>query len=250
MKKIVLLRHGESAWNKENRFTGWTDVGLTPKGVEEAVAAGRTLKQEGYEFDTAFTSVLSRAIKTLWLALEEMDRMWIPVHLSWRLNERHYGALQGLNKAETAERHGMDQVLIWRRSYDTRPPALTPDDPRYPGSDPRYAGLGPQELPLTECLKDTVARFLPYWHATIAPAVKAGQRVIIAAHGNSLRALVKYLDRVTDKDILELNIPTGIPLVYELKEDLTPIRSYYLGDPEAVQKAAQAVADQLKKSKS
>jgi 2,3-bisphosphoglycerate-dependent phosphoglycerate mutase len=250
MKKIVLLRHGESAWNKENRFTGWTDVGLTPKGVEEAVAAGRTLRKEGYTFDMAFTSVLSRAIKTLWLALEEMDRMWIPVHLSWRLNERHYGALQGLNKAETAERHGMDQVLIWRRSYDTRPPALTPDDPRYPGSDPRYAGLGPQELPLTECLKDTVARFLPYWHEAIAPAVKAGQRVIIAAHGNSLRALVKYLDRVTDKDILELNIPTGIPLVYELREDLTPIRSYYLGDPEAVQKAAQAVADQLKKSKS
>jgi len=250
MKKIVLLRHGESAWNKENRFTGWTDVGLTPKGVEEAVAAGRTLKQAGYEFDTAFTSVLSRAIKTLWLALEEMDRMWIPVHLSWRLNERHYGALQGLNKAETAERHGMDQVLIWRRSYDTRPPALTPDDPRYPGSDPRYAGLGPQELPLTECLKDTVARFLPYWHAAIAPAVKAGARVIIAAHGNSLRALVKYLDRVTDKDILELNIPTGIPLVYELREDLTPIRSYYLGDPAVAQKAAQAVADQLKKSTS
>jgi 2,3-bisphosphoglycerate-dependent phosphoglycerate mutase len=250
MKKIVLLRHGESAWNKENRFTGWTDVGLTPKGVEEAVAAGRTLTKEGYAFDMAFTSVLSRAIKTLWLALEEMDRMWIPVHVSWRLNERHYGALQGLNKAETAERHGMDQVLIWRRSYDTRPPALTPDDPRYPGSDPRYAGLGPQELPLTECLKDTVARFLPYWHETIAPAVKSGQRVIIAAHGNSLRALVKYLDRVTDKDILELNIPTGIPLVYELQEDLTPIRSYYLGDPAAVQKAAQAVADQLKKSKS
>jgi 2,3-bisphosphoglycerate-dependent phosphoglycerate mutase len=250
MKKIVLLRHGESAWNKENRFTGWTDVGLTPKGVEEAVAAGRTLKKEGYAFDIAFASVLSRAIKTLWLALEEMDRMWIPVHLSWRLNERHYGALQGLNKAETAERHGMDQVLIWRRSYDTRPPALTPDDPRYPGSDPRYAGLGPQELPLTECLKDTVERFLPYWHEAIAPAVKAGQRVIIAAHGNSLRALVKYLDRVSDKDILELNIPTGIPLVYELQEDLTPIRSYYLGDPAAVQKAAQAVADQLKKSKS
>ncbi|MDO8944773.1 MAG: 2,3-diphosphoglycerate-dependent phosphoglycerate mutase, partial [Desulfobacterales bacterium] len=195
MKKIVLLRHGESAWNKENRFTGWTDVGLTPKGVEEAVAAGRTLKKEGYEFDTAFTSVLSRAIKTLWLALEEMDRMWIPVRLSWRLNERHYGALQGLNKAETAERHGMDQVLIGRRSYDTRPPALTPDDPRTPGRDPRYAGLAPQELPLTECLKDTVARFLPYWHAAIAPAVKAGERVIIAAHGNSLRALVKYLDR-------------------------------------------------------
>jgi 2,3-bisphosphoglycerate-dependent phosphoglycerate mutase len=250
MKKVVLLRHGESAWNKENRFTGWTDVGLTPKGVEEAVAAGRTLKQEGYEFDTAFTSVLSRAIKTLWLALEEMDRMWIPVHVSWRLNERHYGALQGLNKAETAERHGMDQVMIWRRSYDTRPPALTPDDPRYPGRDPRYAGLAPQELPLTECLKDTVARFLPYWHEAIAPAVKAGQRVIISAHGNSLRALVKYLDHITDQDILELNIPTGIPLVYELREDLTPIRSYYLGDPAAVQKAAQAVADQLKKSRS
>jgi 2,3-bisphosphoglycerate-dependent phosphoglycerate mutase len=250
MKKIVLLRHGESAWNKENRFTGWTDVGLTPKGVEEALTAGRTLKQEGYEFDTAFTSVLSRAIKTLWLALEEMDRMWIPVHVSWRLNERHYGALQGLNKAETAERHGMDQVMIWRRSYDTRPPALTPDDPRYPGRDPRYAGLAPQDLPLTECLKDTVARFLPYWHEAIAPAVTAGQRVIISAHGNSLRALVKYLDRIADKDILELNIPTGIPLVYELREDLTPIRSYYLGDPAAVQKAAQAVADQLKKSRS
>jgi 2,3-bisphosphoglycerate-dependent phosphoglycerate mutase len=250
MKKVVLLRHGESAWNKENRFTGWTDVGLTPKGVEEAVAAGRTLKKEGYEFDTAFTSVLSRAIKTLWLALEEMDRMWIPVHVSWRLNERHYGSLQGLNKAETAERHGMDQVMIWRRSYDTRPPALTPDDPRYPGRDPRYAGLAPQELPLTECLKDTVARFLPYWHEAIAPAVKAGQRVIISAHGNSLRALVKYLDHITDQDILELNIPTGIPLVYELREDLTPIRSYYLGDPAAVQKAAQAVADQLKKSRS
>lgn len=250
MKKVVLLRHGESAWNKENRFTGWTDVGLTPKGVEEAIAAGRTLKKEGYEFDTAFTSVLSRAIKTLWLALEEMDRMWIPVHISWRLNERHYGALQGLNKAETAERHGMDQVMIWRRSYDTRPPALTPDDPRYPGRDPRYAGLAPQELPLTECLKDTVARFLPYWHTAIAPAVKAGQRVIISAHGNSLRALVKYLDHITDQDILELNIPTGIPLVYELEENLTPIRSYYLGDPAAVQKAAQAVADQLKKSRS
>jgi 2,3-bisphosphoglycerate-dependent phosphoglycerate mutase len=218
--------------------------------VEEAITAGRTLKQEGYEFDTAFTSVLSRAIKTLWLALEEMDRMWIPVHVSWRLNERHYGALQGLNKAETAERHGMEQVLIWRRSYDTRPPALTPDDPRYPGRDPRYTGLAPQELPLTECLKDTVERFLPCWHEAIAPAVKAGRRVIISAHGNSLRALVKYLDHISDQDILELNIPTGIPLVYELKEDLTPIRSYYLGDPAAVQKAAQAVADQLKKSRS
>ncbi len=247
MKKLVLLRHGESQWNRENRFTGWTDVGLTDKGVSEAVAAGQVLKQEGYAFDVAFTSVLSRAIKTLWLALEQLDRMWIPVHLSWRLNERHYGALQGLNKAETAERHGMEQVLLWRRSYDTRPPALTPDDPRFPGGDPRYAGLGAAELPLTECLKDTVARFLPYWHETIAPAVAAGRRVIIAAHGNSLRALVKYLDGVSDRDILELNIPTGIPLVYELDDALTPLRHYYLGDPEAAQKAAQAVANQLKR---
>ncbi|HSV94127.1 MAG TPA: 2,3-diphosphoglycerate-dependent phosphoglycerate mutase [Desulfobacterales bacterium] len=247
MKKLVLLRHGESQWNRENRFTGWTDVGLTEKGVNEAVEAGRVLKQEGYAFDVAFTSVLSRAIKTLWLALEQLDRMWIPVHLSWRLNERHYGALQGLNKAETAERHGMEQVLLWRRSYDIRPPALTPDDPRFPGGDPRYAGLGAAELPLTECLKDTVARFLPYWHETIAPAVAAGRRVIIAAHGNSLRALVKYLDGVSDRDILELNIPTGIPLVYELDDALTPLRHYYLGDPEAAQKAAQAVANQLKR---
>jgi 2,3-bisphosphoglycerate-dependent phosphoglycerate mutase len=247
MKKLVLLRHGESQWNRENRFTGWTDVGLTDRGVSEAVAAGQVLKQEGYAFDVAFTSVLSRAIKTLWLALEQLDRMWIPVHLSWRLNERHYGALQGLNKAETAERHGMEQVMLWRRSYDIRPPALTPDDPRFPGGDPRYAGLGAAELPLTECLKDTVARFLPYWHETIAPAVAAGRRVIIAAHGNSLRALVKYLDSVSDRDILELNIPTGIPLVYELDDALTPLRHYYLGDPEAAQKAAQAVANQLKR---
>jgi 2,3-bisphosphoglycerate-dependent phosphoglycerate mutase len=247
MKKLVLLRHGESRWNQENRFTGWTDVGLTEKGMGEAVDSGRTLKQEGFEFDVAFTSVLSRAIKTLWLALEQLDRMWIPVHLSWRLNERHYGALQGLNKAETAERHGMEQVLLWRRSYDIRPPALTSDDPRFPGSDPRYAGLSRDELPLTECLKDTVARFLPYWHETIAPAVAAGRRVIIAAHGNSLRALVKYLDRISDAEILELNIPTGIPLVYELDDDLKPLRHYYLGDPDAAKKAAEAVANQLKR---
>jgi 2,3-bisphosphoglycerate-dependent phosphoglycerate mutase len=249
MHKLVLLRHGESAWNKENRFTGWTDVGLTEKGVQEAIEAGQTLKKEGFAFDVAFTSVLSRAIKTLWLALEQMDLMWIPVELSWRLNERHYGALQGLNKAETAERHGMDQVLLWRRSYDIRPPALSPEDPRFPGHEPRYRDLKPQELPLTECLKDTVERFLPYWHATIAPAVKSGKRVIISAHGNSLRALVKYLDTISEKDILELNIPTGIPLVYELSDDLKPQRSYYLGDPEAAKKAAQAVADQLKKKK-
>ena len=247
MKKLVLLRHGESQWNRENRFTGWTDVGLTDKGVSEAVDAGRVLKQEGYTFDVAFTSVLSRAIKTLWLALEQLDRMWVPVHHSWRLNERHYGALQGLDKAETAERHGMEQVLLWRRSYDIRPPALTPDDPRFPGGDPRYAGLTAAELPLTECLKDTVARFLPYWHDTIAPAVAAGQRVVIAAHGNSLRALVKYLDAVSDPDILELNIPTGIPLVYELDDALRPLRHYYLGDPEAAKKAAEAVANQLKR---
>ncbi len=247
MKKLVLLRHGESQWNRENRFTGWTDVGLTDKGVSEAVEAGRVLKQEGYAFDVAFTSVLSRAIKTLWLALEQLDRMWVPVHHSWRLNERHYGALQGLDKAETAERHGMEQVLLWRRSYDIRPPALTPDDPRFPGGDPRYAGLTTAELPLTECLKDTVARFLPYWHDTIAPAVAAGQRVVIAAHGNSLRALVKYLDAVSDPDILELNIPTGIPLVYELDDALRPLRHYYLGDPEAAKKAAEAVANQLKR---
>ncbi|HVN23668.1 MAG TPA: 2,3-diphosphoglycerate-dependent phosphoglycerate mutase [Syntrophorhabdales bacterium] len=248
MKKVVLLRHGESTWNKENRFTGWTDVDLSDKGREEAVEAGRVLLREGYVFDVAFTSVLRRAIKTLWLALEELDLMWIPIHNSWRLNERHYGALQGLNKAETAEKHGMDQVKIWRRSYAIQPPALTKDDERYPGKDPRYNGLKPEEIPLTEALKDTVARFLPYWHETIAPAVREGRRVIIAAHGNSLRALVKYLDNVTDDDIVGLNIPTGIPLIYELEDDLKPIRSYYLGDQEAVEKAAKAVADQLKKS--
>jgi 2,3-bisphosphoglycerate-dependent phosphoglycerate mutase len=247
MKKIVLIRHGESTWNRENRFTGWTDVGLSEKGVDEAVQGGRTLLCEGYVFDVAFTSVLKRAIKTLWIVLEEMDLMWIPVHYSWRLNERHYGALQGLNKAEMVEKHGVEQVQIWRRSYDIRPPALTPDDPRYNGKDPRYADLQPGEIPLTECLKDTVARFLPYWHETIAPAVKAGKRVVISAHGNSLRALVKYLDNVPDDVIVGLNIPTGIPLVYELRDDLTPIRSYYLGDPEAVKKATQAVADQIKK---
>jgi 2,3-bisphosphoglycerate-dependent phosphoglycerate mutase len=246
-KRIVLLRHGESVWNKENRFTGWTDVGLSEKGVAEAVAAGRRLKADGYVFDVAYTSVLSRAIKTLWIALEEMDLMWIPVHNSWRLNERMYGALQGLNKAEMAERHGEAQVKVWRRSYDIPPPALTRDDPRYPGNDPRYAGLAPDDIPLTEALKNTVARFLPYWHDTIAPAVRAGQRVLIAAHGNSLRALVKYLDNVPDTDIVELNIPTGIPLVYELSDDLKPIRHDYLADEAAVQAAMAAVAGQGKK---
>ena len=247
MKKLVLIRHGESTWNKENRFSGWTDVPLTPKGIKEAVEAGRTLKKEGYTFDIAYTSVLNRAIKTLWLVLEEMDLIWIPVYHSWRLNERHYGALQGLNKAETAEKHGMDQVHIWRRSYDIRPPALTIDDPRYPGNDPRYADLKPGDIPLTECLKDTVERFLPYWHETIAPTVRSEKRVLIAAHGNSLRALVKYLDNISDRDIVGLNIPTGIPLVYELNDDLTPVQHYYLGDPEAVEKATRAVADQLKR---
>lgn len=246
MKRLVLLRHGESRWNRENRFTGWTDIPLSEQGIREANEAGKTLKREGYVFDLAFTSVLQRAIKTLWIALEEMDLMWIPVYRSWRLNERHYGALQGLNKSETAEKHGMEQVKIWRRSYDIPPPALTENDPRHPSKDPRYAGLKPSELPATESLKDTVARFLPYWHETVAPVVREGKRVLIAAHGNSLRALVKYLDNVSDQDIVGLNIPTGIPLVYELKDDLTPIRSMYLGDPEAVKKAAEAVADQLR----
>jgi 2,3-bisphosphoglycerate-dependent phosphoglycerate mutase len=245
MHRLVLLRHGESTWNQENRFTGWTDVPLNAKGRQEALDAARILQEEGYVFDVAYTSVLKRAIKTLWIVLEEMDLMWIPVYRHWRLNERHYGALQGLNKAETAERHGMEQTMIWRRSYDTPPPSLTADDPRHPGHDPRYAKLRPDELPLTECLKDTVERFLPYWHETIVPALQAGQRLIIAAHGNSLRALVKYLDGISDEEIVGLNIPTGIPLVYELNDDLTPIRSYYLGDPEAVKKAAEAVAGQL-----
>ncbi len=247
MKKLVLLRHGESTWNKENRFTGWTDVDLSDKGVQEAIAGGKTMKDAGLVFDVAYTSVLKRAVKTLWLALEQMDLMWIPIHNTWRLNERHYGALQGLNKAETAERHGMEQTHIWRRSYDVPPPALTADDPRHPSHDPRYASVSAADLPLTECLKDTVERFLPYWHEVVAPAVKSGQRVIIAAHGNSLRALIKYLDNIPDSDIVELNVPTGIPLVYELDDDLKPIRHYYLGDQEAIKKAAEAVANQLKK---
>ena len=246
MYKLVLLRHGESVWNQENRFTGWTDVGLTEKGLAEAKAAGQLLKKEGFAFDLAFTSVLKRAIKTLWTALEEMDRMWIPVEHSWRLNERHYGALQGLNKAETAVKFGEDQVKVWRRSYDIPPPALEETDPRLEISNPRYAGMQPAEFPRTECLKDTVARFLPYWHGTIAPAVKSGKSIIIAAHGNSLRALIKYLDNVSDKDIVELNVPTGQPLVYELDADLKPIKSYYLGDQEAIKAAMAAVANQGK----
>ncbi|HEX3746682.1 MAG TPA: 2,3-diphosphoglycerate-dependent phosphoglycerate mutase [Bryobacteraceae bacterium] len=247
MTKLVLIRHGESTWNKENRFTGWTDVELSAKGREEALEGGRVLKAEGYTFDVAYTSVLRRAIHTLWTVLDEMELMWIPVHRSWRLNERHYGALQGLNKAETAAKFGEDQVKIWRRSYDIPPPALTPDDERYPGHDPRYRGLTAAELPLTECLKDTVARFLPLWHETIAPAIHGGQKVLIAAHGNSLRALVKYLDNVPEKDIVELNIPTGMPLVYELDDDLKPLNRYYLGDPEKVKAAMDAVANQGKK---
>src|SRR6058998_2921665 len=249
LKTLVLLRHGESTWNMENRFTGWTDVDLSPRGFEEARAAGRQMLSDGYTFDLAFTSVLKRAIRTLWLALDEMDMMWIPVHRSWRLNERHYGALQGLNKAETARKHGEAQIKIWRRSYDIPPPALERDDPRDPARDPRYRDLAPGERPLTESLKDTVARFLPYWHETIAPAVRSGQKVLIAAHGNSLRALVKYLDNVPDDEIVGLNIPTGIPLVYELNDDLTPIRHFYLGDPSAVERAAQAVADQTRKNR-
>jgi 2,3-bisphosphoglycerate-dependent phosphoglycerate mutase len=246
MYKIVLLRHGESVWNQENRFTGWTDVGLTEKGLAEAIAAGRLLKKEGFTFDIAYTSVLRRAIKTLWTALEEMDCMWIPVQHSWRLNERHYGALQGLNKAETAAKFGDEQVLIWRRAYDTPPPALAEDDPRLETGNPRYADLPAASFPRTECLKDTVDRFLPYWHETIAPAVKSGRKVVIAAHGNSLRALIKYLDKVSDADIVGLNIPTAQPLVYELDADLKPIRSYYLGDAAAIQAAMQAVANQGK----
>jgi 2,3-bisphosphoglycerate-dependent phosphoglycerate mutase len=247
MYKLVLVRHGESDWNKQNRFTGWTDVDLSQKGIQEASEGGQVLKREGYTFDVAYTSVLKRAIRTLWLVLDEMDLMWIPVHRNWRLNERHYGGLQGLNKSETAEKFGEAQVKIWRRSYDIPPPPLTPDDERYPGRDPRYASLTPEELPLTECLKDTVARFLPLWHETIAPAVKSGQKVLIAAHGNSLRALIKYLDNVSEEAIVELNVPTGMPLVYELDEDLKPIRSYYLGDPEKVKAAMDAVAAQGKK---
>ena len=246
MYKVVLVRHGESTWNRENRFTGWTDVDLSETGLREAAQAGKLLKAENYVFDVAYTSVLKRAIRTLWFVLDEMDLMWIPVHRCWRLNERHYGALQGLNKAETAERYGDAQVKLWRRSYDVPPPALEPADPRYPGHDPRYAGLGAQELPLSECLKDTVDRFLPAWKETIAPDILSGRRVLVVAHGNSLRALVKYLDDVSEEEIVELNIPTGIPLVYELDEQLKPIRHYYLGDPEEIARAAAAVAAQGK----
>jgi 2,3-bisphosphoglycerate-dependent phosphoglycerate mutase len=244
MYKLVLLRHGESTWNKENRFTGWTDVDLSDRGREEAAEAGRLLKEGGYVFDQAYVSVLKRAIRTLWITLDQLDQMWLPVDKSWRLNERHYGALQGLNKAETAAKHGDAQVLVWRRSYDIPPPPLDADDARHPSRDPRYAGLAPSDLPLTESLKETVARFLPYWHGTIAPAVKSGKRVLVAAHGNSLRALVKYLDDVTEGDIVELNIPTGIPLVYELDADLKPIRHYYLGDAAAAAAAAERVKQQ------
>ncbi len=247
MKTLVLLRHGESDWNRENRFTGWTDVDLSEKGFQEAIQAGQEMKKAGYVFDVAYTSLLKRAIRTLNIALDQMDLQWVPVYKTWRLNERHYGALQGLNKAETAEKHGIEQTNIWRRSYDIPPPALTVDDPRHPGKDPRYASLKADELPLTECLKDTVDRFLPYWHETIAPALRDGRRVLVAAHGNSLRALVKYLDNVSNDDIVGLNIPTGIPLVYELDDDLKPIRHFYLGDPEAIKKATESVAGQLSK---
>ncbi len=246
MHKVVLLRHGQSQWNLENRFTGWTDVDLTDQGREEAKAAGLVLKEKGFIFDKAHTSVLKRAIRTLWIALDELDQMWLPVRRDWRLNERHYGALQGLNKSETAEKHGEEQVLIWRRSYDIPPPALAEDNEHYPGHDPRYANLTSEELPLTECLKDTVERFLPYWHEAIVPEIKEGQRVIIAAHGNSLRALVQYLDGLSEEAVLKLNIPTGMPLVYELDDDLKPIKNYYLGDEEAVKAAMVAVANQGK----
>ncbi|HZY09844.1 MAG TPA: 2,3-diphosphoglycerate-dependent phosphoglycerate mutase [Bacteroidota bacterium] len=246
MHKLVLLRHGESVWNKENRFTGWTDVDLSEKGVGEAKRSGILLKENGFLFDVAFTSVLKRAVRTLWIVLDEMDLMWIPVHNSWRLNERHYGALQGLNKAEMAQKFGEQQVHTWRRSYDTRPPALESNDPRSTTHDPRYKSLADNDRPLTECLKDTVARFLPYWHDVIAPTVTSGKRTIIAAHGNSLRALVKYLDNIPDEAIVELNIPTGVPLIYELDAKLKPQRNYYLGDPEAVKQAMEAVAKQGK----
>jgi 2,3-bisphosphoglycerate-dependent phosphoglycerate mutase len=246
MHRLVLLRHGESIWNRENRFTGWTDVDLSDAGRTEAREAGRLMATETYEFDVAYTSVLKRAIRTLWIALDELDMMWIPVHRSWRLNERHYGALQGLNKAETAAQHSEEQVKIWRRSYDIPPPPLTPEDPRHPSRDRRYAEIPPDQLPLTESLKDTVARFLPYWHATIAPDIRAGKRALIAAHGNSLRALVKFLDNISDQDIVELNIPTGVPLVYLLNDDLEPLQKFYLGDPEAVKSAMEAVANQGK----
>jgi len=246
MYKVVLLRHGESIWNKENRFTGWTDVGLSEKGVQEAKEAANMLKEGGFTFDIAFTSVLRRGIQTLWIVLDEMDIMWIPVHRSWRLNERHYGALQGKFKAKMAAEVGEEQVLIWRRSYDVPPPALKTSDPRYPGNEDKYKTLTAAELPLSECLKDTVARVLPYWHESIVPTIKSGQNVLLSAHGNSLRALVKYLDDISEDEIVKLNIPTGIPLIYELDDDLKPIQHYYLGDPEAVKKATEAVANQGK----
>jgi len=245
MHKIVLVRHGESIWNAENKFTGWTDIDLSETGKEEAHVAAKLLKEDHFNFSIAYTSVLKRAIRTLWTILDDMDLMWIPTHRSWRLNERYYGALQGLNKKEVAEKHGAEQVQIWRRSYDVPPPPVTKDDPRYPGHDARYKGLTSNELPVTECLKDTVERFLPYWHDVIAPAIKKGEQVLIAAHGNSLRALVKYLDNVSEEEITGLNIPTGLPLVYELDDNLKPIKHYYLGDPEAAKKKAEAVANQI-----
>jgi 2,3-bisphosphoglycerate-dependent phosphoglycerate mutase len=244
MKKLVLLRHGESQWNRENRFTGWIDVDLTDKGIAEAREAGRLIGEAGFDFDVAYGSVLKRAIRTMWITLQEIDRMWVPQHLSWRLNERHYGALQGLNKSETAKKYGDEQILIWRRSYDTPPPALDPADEQNPVNDLRYQSVPRHELPLTECLKDTIERFLPYWNDTIAPQVRAGKRVIVVAHGNTLRALVKHIDNISEKDIVALNIPTGIPLVYELEDDLKPIRSYFLGDQEKAKQAAGAVAAQ------
>ncbi len=246
MHKLVLIRHGESVWNQENRFTGWTDVDLSDRGRVEAKKAGQLLKEQGFTFDLAYVSVLKRAIRTLWIVLDEMDMMWLPVRRDWRLNERHYGALQGLNKSETAAEYGEEQVKIWRRAYDTAPPPLDPTDPRFPGLDPRYASLRPDELPLTECLKDTVARFLPFWHEILAPDVRSGQRVLVAAHGNSIRAIVKYLDGISDDEIVGLNIPTGIPLVYELDADLKPIRHEYLGDPDEIANALDAVAKQGK----
>jgi len=246
MHKLVLIRHGESTWNLENRFTGWTDVDLTPTGVEQAKQAGRLLKAEGYDFDVAYTSVLKRATRTLWHTLDELDRTWLPVIHSWRLNERHYGSLQGLNKAETAKKYGDEQVLVWRRSYGTPPPPLEPNDPRSERADVRYAKLAPEQVPLTECLKDTVARVLPFWNESMAPAIRAGRRLVVAAHGNSIRALVKYLDGISDDAIVGLNIPNGIPLVYELDDELKPLRHYYLGDADAAEKAAAAVASQGK----
>jgi len=246
MKTLVLLRHGESIWNQENRFTGWTDVDLSEKGIEEAHKAGKLLKKEGFSFDVAFTSVLKRAIRTLFIVLDEMDLLWIPVHRSWHLNERHYGALQGLNKKDTALKYGQDQVLIWRRSYDTPPPPLEKTDERYPGHDPKYKNLSPEDIPAAECLKDTVKRLLPYWQDHIIEKIKTNKKVLISAHGNSLRALVKYIDNVSDEEIVSFNIPTGIPLVYELDDSLKPIEKYYIGDPEEIKKATEQVSDQGK----